>query len=254
MKNQRMHHQKRFIFLFLLPFLASALYAQSDLSGEDILKKVDANAAFASISYTGVMEISIGGTVRRKEMRATALGSSKAFVEFVNPEDRGTRYLKVDKNLWMYFPGEQETVKISGHLLKEGMMGSDVSYEDALESDVLYEKYRIALSGRESLGGRDCYVVKLEARVKSAPYDKRVMWIDSERFVSLKEEMYAKSGKLLKVSSTEEVKRIGNRWFVTRLTMENKLRKDTKTVFTLGDVTLDAPVDDGLFSMRNLSR
>ena len=55
-------------------------------------------------------------------------------MEFTNPEDRGTRYLKRDKNLWIYFPKEQDTVKISGHLLKEGMMGSDVSYEDALES------------------------------------------------------------------------------------------------------------------------
>ena len=48
----------------------------------------------------------------------------ESFVEFTNPEDKGVRYLKTDKNLWMYFPVEQETVKISGHLLKEGMMGS----------------------------------------------------------------------------------------------------------------------------------
>lgn len=63
------------------------------------------------------------GETRYKTTEAVAQGSSQAFVEFTNPEDRGVRYLKRDKNLWIYFPKEQDTVNISGHLLKEGMPG-----------------------------------------------------------------------------------------------------------------------------------
>jgi hypothetical protein len=117
----------------------------SALSADEVLAKVDANVSYGSIRYTGRMEITIGGESRYKTMQAVAQGSSKSFAEFTNPEDRGVRYLKRDKNLWIYFPSEQDTVKISGHLLKEGMMGSDVSYEDALESSDYKAKYSASL-------------------------------------------------------------------------------------------------------------
>ena len=116
------------------------------------MRKLDANVSYSSIRYTGRMEITIGGETRSKTMDAIAQGSSRAFVEFTNPEDRGTRYLKRDKNLWIYFPKEQDTVKLSGHLLKEGMMGSDVSYEDALESSNYQEKYTATRKADETLG------------------------------------------------------------------------------------------------------
>ena len=89
---------------------------------------------------------------RYKTMNAVAEGSDKAFAEFTNPEDRGTRYLKLEKDMWIYFPKEQDTVKISGHLLKEGMMGSDVSYEDALESRDFKAKYCGLAQGQGDVG------------------------------------------------------------------------------------------------------
>ena len=156
-------------------------------TAEEILARVDANESYSSIRYAGRMEITIGGETRFKTMDAVAQGSSRAFVEFTNPEDRGTRYLKRDKNLWIYFPKEQDTVKISGHLLKEGMMGSDVSYEDALESSDFLQKYTATRKADDTVDGRPCLVVELAAKVPTAAYDRRVLWIDSQRFVNLKE-------------------------------------------------------------------
>ncbi len=246
---------KRTIPALLILCIAGAwASAETALSGEQILRKVDANENAKTITYSGTMEITIGGEVRTKTMKTEGFGSSKAYVEFVNPEDAGVKYLKIDKNLWMYFPDQQETVKISGHLLKEGMMGSDVSYEDALESHSLYDEYAISIAGEETIDGRACWVVRLEAKLKTAPYDVRKEWIDQERFVTLAEEMYAKSGKLLKTMHALEVKRIGERWYPTKLEMVNKLRKDTKTVFTMTDVVLDAKLPDGIFTLKNLER
>ncbi|MGA2378342.1 MAG: outer membrane lipoprotein-sorting protein [Spirochaetia bacterium] len=223
-------------------------------SVEDILSRVDANVSYASIRYSGRMQITIAGESRYKTMDALAQGSSKAFVEFTNPEDRGVRYLKRDKNLWIYFPSEQDTVKISGHLLKEGMMGSDVSYEDALESSDYRAKYSASLKQEDTVGDRRCFVVELTAKVDTAAYDRRVLWIDAERYVSLKQEMYAKSGRLLKVSNTLKVERLGDRWFPSSVEFVSKLRNNTKTVFTMSNVALDVAVDDRQFSMAALTK
>jgi outer membrane lipoprotein-sorting protein len=244
---------KRYAISVIMAALAATLAAQAP-SAQAILERVDRNQSFASIGYSGRMEITVGGETRYKTMDATAMGSDKAFVEFTNPEDRGIRYLKLGKDLWIYFPKEQDTVKISGHLLKDGMMGSDVSYEDALESQDFVEKYSAALRGEEAVDGRKCYVLELTARTPKAAYDRRVIWIDAERYISLKEEMYAKSGRMLKESRALEVARVGERWFTSKSEVVSKLRADTKTVFSLTKITLDAAVDPRKFTMSALTK
>jgi outer membrane lipoprotein-sorting protein len=231
-------------------------------SAAEVLGKLDANMSFSTISYSGRMEITAKGQTRVKTMKAIAAGAAKgaaggedkAFVEFTNPEDRGVRYLKLGNKLWMYFPKDQETVPIAGHLLKNGMMGSDLSYEDALESEDLASKYDAQVIREEELDGRKCAVVELTAKSPNAPYDRLLLWADEERWISLKEEMYAKSGKLLKTKSTLEAKRIGERWFPLRSELASALVKGSKTSFILEDVELDGKIEDGQFTMAALTK
>ena len=66
--------------------------------------------------------------------------------------------------------------------------------------------------------------------------------------------MYAKSGKLLKVSRILEVKQIGSRHFPVKVEMADKLRKDSRTVFTMSNIVFDTKLPDNLFSLQNLQR
>jgi outer membrane lipoprotein-sorting protein len=238
------------------PYLLALLSCTSafPITPGEILSAIDKNRDYGTISYTATMEIHVGGEVRTKTMKAQGLGTEKALAEFTNAADKGTKYLKINKELWIYFPSEQDVVKISGHMLKEGMMGSDVSYEDALEADALHRKYTATLGGEVDFEGHACYVLTLDATVKDAPYYKRTMWVDKSLFIPWKEEMYAKSGTLLKVSHVLDIKKIGARHFPVKVEMVNKLRKDTKTVFEMSDVIFDVKIDQNVFSLQNLQR
>jgi hypothetical protein len=240
--------------IMALFFITTIMHFSFALTPGEILSAMDKNRDYGTISYAATMEIHVGGEVRTKTMKTTGMGTEKALAEFTNPQDKGTKYLKINKELWIYFPSEQDVVKISGHMLKEGMMGSDVSYEDALEADALHKKYTATLSGDEDFEGHTCYVLTLDAMVKDAPYYKRKMWVDKSLFIQWKEEMYGKSGILLKVSHVLEVKKIGARHFPTKIEMVNKLRKDTKTVFEMTDVVFDVKLDNNVFSLQNLQR
>ncbi len=101
-----------FALLILAVAAAAAATSATAQTADEILAKVDANMSFGSIRYAARMEITIGGETRYKDMTAVAEGSDKAFAEFTNPEDRGTRYLKIAKDMWIYFPSEQDTVNI----------------------------------------------------------------------------------------------------------------------------------------------
>ncbi|MBD3390666.1 MAG: outer membrane lipoprotein-sorting protein [Chitinivibrionales bacterium] len=232
--------------------LASTVFA---LTGEEILDRMDQNRDHKTVVADATMRIHIGDEVRTKTMIIRSITEgSKSIVEFTNPADEGTKYLMLDDDLWIYFPEEEDVVKISGHLLKQGMMGSDVSYEDALESDQLSEKYAITLEKEEAYEGKPCHVIFLEATTKDAPYYQRRMWVEKGTFVAWKEEMYAKSGKLLKEAVVLEIREIGGRYFPVKSAMINKLRKNSRTVFEMSNIKLDVELDEGQFSLRWLRR
>ena len=245
---------KRIIIIALLCLFSITLNAQEEnITGEEILRKIDENEYYVTIEYTGKMIIHIDDQIRTKELAVQARSEGhKALVEFTNPEDYGTKYLMLEDELWIYFPTEEEVVKISGHMLKEGMMGSDFSYEDALESSKISEKYNVEIAAQDTIQNHPCWVLKLTAKVKDVPYYSRKLWIDKEHFFTWKEEMYAKSGKLLKEMNVLEIKQFDDRYFPVKSEMINKLRRNSKTVFIMDDIVFDVDLPDDIFSLRNL--
>jgi len=252
-----MKHMDRIPAAVLALFLmtgASLAAQDSEAEAMAILAKVDANQSFSTIYYEGSMEIRSGTRVKLKTMKAWASGKEKAFIEFTNPEDRGVRFLKLEKSLWMYFPKEKDTVKISGALLRQGLMGSDLSYEEAMESDSLLADYRAKKLGEEIIEGRKAALLELEARDEKASYPRRRLWVDNERFVVLKSELYARSGILLKTSRTLKVSPVGSRYFPSAVELSDALRKDSSTLFSMDVIVLDKAVDASKFSLQALTR
>ena len=235
-------------------FPAQRLTVFGTLTGEEIMNLVDKNKFYEKIEYKGKMTIKKGKKVRVKLMHIYAEGEKKAMIEFTNPSDRGTKYLKLSGEMWIYFPDAEEIVKISGHMLRESMMGSDFSYEDALENEKMLEKYSVTVVGNETINERDCYVLELNAIEKDVTYAKRKLWIDKEQFVILKTQLFALSGKLLKESVMEDVKKYGDRYFATKLTMTNKLIKDSSTMFEMEELNFDVEIPDGIFTKRSLEK
>jgi outer membrane lipoprotein-sorting protein len=80
-------------------------------------------------------------------------------------------------------------------------------------------------------------------------YKKRVISLDYSRI-----EFSAKSGKLLKVMTAGNIQSFKNRYYPTRVTMEDKLRKNSKTEMMIKTIQFDAPIPKGTFTERNLMR
>jgi outer membrane lipoprotein-sorting protein len=247
-------HAGHCLACILLAFFVSTPTLSETMSGEEIIKRVDKNRIFERIEYNGKMVIKKKDKVRNKLMHVYAEGEEKALIEFINPEDAGTRYLKLSDELWMYFPDAEEIVKISGHMLREGMMGSDFSYEDMVDNEGLLKKYSITVTGSEIIDERDCYVLELNAIEKKVTYAKQKIWVDKDRFVTLKGQLFARSGKLLKEILSEKVQKYGDRYFPTKVTMINKVVKDSSTMFEMEDINFGVDIPDGVFTKRYLER
>jgi len=238
------------IIIFSLTGLTAIATAQ--LTAEEIIQKRDDNEYIQSSYAEATMIISQGGRKIEKTMVMYSL-EKDALVEFTNPSDRGTKYLKRDDNLWMFFPDAEDIVKISGHMLEQGFMGSDFSYQDMMESDKLTELYSFSLLEEDTFDDRPCYVLEaIAVPGQKVSYYRRVTWIDKERFVGLKEELYTESGRLLKTTEVQEIQETEGRWLPVQTIMENKLRKDTYTQFIITEIELNPEIDQDMFSLQSL--
>jgi outer membrane lipoprotein-sorting protein len=224
------------------------------LSPQDILAKVDANHKYQTSYSESRMEITIGSRKVTKSLRSWSEGGvEKAFAEFLDKRDQ-SRMLKLKDDLWLYSPTAESEVKLSGDLLNQGMGGSDFSYRDMLESLHLLDLYNVNLLGEETIDGRSCYILELIAKNGvEVSYYRRKMWVDQERFIQLKEEMYAPSGKLLKVSTTEKVEQFGNRFYPTEVVMEDKIRKNSNTRMITDKIQFNLVIPDGTFTRQHLT-
>ena len=182
-------------------------------------------------------------------------GDKKSFTEYLAPDrEKGTKMLKLDDKLWIYAPSTDRTIQLSGHLLRQSVMGSDLSYEDMMEERQLTDIYDAKVVGEETIDERDTWVLELTAKVDDVSYAKRKSWIDKERFVPLKEELFAKSGQLLKKVTLSEVKKVDGRWFPMKMNYKDMLKNGNGTDFVMTDVAFDADIPDYLFSKAALKK
>lgn len=239
------------VLMFILLSFNLSLLAE-ELTADEIINRRDENEYVITAYSEAEMIIKNSGRTQTKEMGSWQ-DEENALAEFTNPRDRGTKFLKRDDDLWMFFPQAEDLVKISGHMLEQGMMGSDFSYQDMLESDKLTELYDFELLGEEEYEGRPVYKLEgVKVPGKEVSYYRRVVWIDQERFVGLKEELYTESGRLLKVSTILEVEEIDGRWYPTQMIMENKLRQNTSTRFIVNEIDFNPELPDHLFTLEHL--
>ena len=61
--------------------------------------------------------------------------------------------LKLNDKLWTYSPQTDRVIQISGHMLRQSVMGSDMSYNDMMEDRSLEEMYEAKLDGSVELNG-----------------------------------------------------------------------------------------------------
>jgi outer membrane lipoprotein-sorting protein len=242
----------RYPFLaFIFMLVGGSVFAQD---ANDILKKVDTNIIYDTITFDADLVIQNAGKRQVKAFHASARSDKNYFSEFTNQEDLGTKYLKKDGNLFIYLPDLEEVTPIVGHMLKQSIMGSDMSYEDMINNDNLASSYTATILNEEKFNGIAVWVLELNAKTKSVSYQKQKLWVDKELYYPLKTEMYAVSGTLLKVMEITETGKINGKNFpITRIT-KDLLRKDSVTTITFKNIKMDIKIPDSLFSLRSLNK
>ncbi len=242
------------VIIIMLAFNIST-YSQ-ELSGAEVLKRVDKNLFLdKALSFTSMVIYGRTGT-RSVKSKIWIEGKDKSFVEYTDPpREKGKKMLKLKDHVWIYFTEPTDRIiAISGHLLRQSVMGSDLSYEDITENRKLIDMYNAKITGSEKINGRDCYVLDLTGKLEDITYFRRKLWVDKERWVPLKEERYAESGKALKRAEVLQVFKSENRWYPKKILYHDLLQNGNGTEYTIDSVIFHADIPEAMFTKAALKK
>jgi outer membrane lipoprotein-sorting protein len=214
---------------------------------------IDKNLASRSQIMTSRMVISGARGSRTIEFNSWSEEDKRAFTEYTSPaREKGTKMLKLEDKLWIFSPSTDRIIQITGQMLRQSVMGSDLSYEDMMNNSDLESHYNANVTGSDTAQNRKCWILQLNARSEDEAYQVRKLWVDQERYVPLREELYAKSGKLLKRIELSEVARIQGRWYPMKIVYKDMLKTGDGTQFFIVTLKLDEPIPENTFSKAAL--
>ena len=240
--------------LLIIILFAVQIFGQYP-DAEEILQKIDKNMSADNQVIVSTMVIHGRRSSRSIKSKSWIEGEDKSFTEYIAPaREKGTKMLKIDDQLWMYSPQSDRTIRISGHMLRQSVMGSDLSYEDMMEDRRMEEIYSPEIVGEELIDERDCWIMKLSAIVDDLAYYSQKIWVDKEYSAPRKQQLYAKSGKLLKVIELSELFKIDDRWYPKRMLFQDVLSKGKGTEFIVESIDFDAIIPTRIFSKASLRK
>ena len=232
---------------------AAPLFGQDTPSAEEIIERYDENQIYETARIEAEMIVHDRFGEKRTTMEIYQEGRENTLIEYTSREERGQKVLRTRDEVYLFYPDAAELIRLQGAALRQSMLGSDISYEDMTGNKTILDTYEVTLHGREEIDGRPAYNVEMEARERNVAYPRQVVWIDAERYVLLRAEMYALSGRKLKEMTTGEVDQIEGKWIPVEQTISDALKSDSYTEFILEEIELDVRLPRGIFSLEELS-
>lgn len=186
-------------------------------------------------------------------------GEDKSFIAYLSPADiKGTALLTWKNNdreddQWLYIPALRKDQRIAGGEKKKYFMGTDFTYAD-LESESLSD-FNYKCSEEKACGGKyTCFII--EATPKNSDienrtgYSKRVLEVDTTKFVSRKVDFYNTKGELLKTLTNSRWKKVGKDGAQRALKSTMTRPGEHETLVEVKEVKVNEKIDETVFTQR----
>lgn len=250
MKNIRL-----VIFLGLLASapLAGRLAAQT---GREIVEKADNKRLGQTSQSTMALTVIRPSWQREMHLKVWTRGSDYLLILITDPvRDKGTAFLKRDKEFWNWIPRIERIVKLPPSAMAQAWMGSDFSNDDLVKMSSMVQDYEQNLLGKELVDGRDTYKIEMIPKEEAAVvWGKIITWIDREAFLFLKTEYYDEDGELINTVYGRNIKTMGGRSVTARLEIVPDDEPGSKTILEYQELAFDEPIADDFFSLQNMKR
>ena len=224
---------------------------QSEPDAVALLRKIDELYRSDSSHATMTMEIVTPNWQRTMALEAWTRGMEDTFIRVLSPKkDRGVATLKIDREMWNYFPKINKVIKVPPSMMMGAWMGSDFTNDDLVREVSLVEEYHVTLQEADAL-----HVLTLIPRTQTVTVWARiVIRVSRDKLLPVDQTYFNELGERVRVMMFAENKTFSGREMPSVMTMTPLNKDGHKTVVRYQSLTLDVPVEDDIFTLRNLQK
>jgi outer membrane lipoprotein-sorting protein len=251
--------KNRLIILTLLVLftLFAGKYANAaEMTATEIVKKSDQLMRGKTTQGSASMEIVNPSWRRTISMDYWSSGSTKFFIHITAPvREKGTTFLKIDKNLYQYLPSAEMRIKISPSMMHQSWMGSDFTNDDLVKESSTVDDYTHKMIGQEDMAGFPAYKIQLDPK-PNAPvvWGKLMVWYRKADLVPLREDFYDEKGNKIKTMNFSDIQNVGDRNYPMLLEMIPLNKQGHKTVYKVKKIKFNEQIPESVFSLKNLEK
>jgi len=268
-----------------LSIISLQIYAETDLSAREIMEKVDEerrkslDSAFTRMKLTtcryGLSEgkVKCAEKARVKLVESAQINAgkdgkdSKSIAIILEPSsEKGIGMLSYtyddsdrDNETWLYLSALGKVKRISVRNSDDeetesaSIFGTEMTTEDQ-ETGKL-DDYTYKILGQGKFRGREVAVIESTPkphRLSKSSYGKTQSWIDTERFINLKIQMFDKYNNPIKKLEVGKVEKINNVWMGRSLTFFNTA-SNRLTNMKLEAINFDMDIKEDFLTQRALT-
>ena len=238
-------------------FLASfqRLNAQS-LSADDIIRKADDKGRGLSSEGSITMTVIRPDWTRTITMKSWSKTKEYSLILITAPaKDKGQVFLKRKTEMWNWVPSIDKTIKIPPSMMLQSWMGSDFTNDDLVKQSSIVVDYTHKILAKENVRGMNCYKIEMIPLPEAAVvWGKVIMWITESGFDQWKAEYYDEDNKLVNVSNSSDIKKMGDREIPTHIEMVPLSKKGQKTIMQIDEMKFNTQLSESFFSQQNMKK
>lgn len=201
------------------------------------------------------MTIQTPNWTRTLDIESDVEGKNLALSTINSPaKEKGIRTLRIENNMWNYFPKLKRKVAVSSSMLLASWMGSDFTNDDILKASSMSEDYHHKFLPDQKVNGTSYKVIE-----NTAKGDAKVMWPKIITYASKQDclprqyRYFDKQGNLKRVLYLDDIKTFDGHKVPTKWEMRPQDDDKKKTVIHYKDIKFKVNFKANHFSQKNLT-
>jgi outer membrane lipoprotein-sorting protein len=243
--------------ILLFPsLLAPAAFAQEQLTATEIVRRADQLLRGKTSVGKYEMTIITPNWERTLAMDVWTEGYEKTFIRITAPpKEAGVGSLRIETNMWNYLPKVERIIKIPPSMMMQSWMGSDFTNDDLVKESSVVKDYTHELMGTETVDGFETWKIALTPKPEApVVWGKIIMNVRKSDFNPVREEFYSESGKLVRVMTFSDFRKMDDRTIPTKWVMQPVDEPDKRTVLLVEEIHFNVAIPASVFTLQNLKR
>jgi hypothetical protein len=242
------------IFVFVFALCAQAGQADETSDAADIIiKRMDELHRSTSSHSEIEMEIITPNWSRTLAMEGWSIGLSKTFIRILSPKkEQGVATLRISGEMWNYLPKTNKVIKVPPSMMMGSWMGSDFTNDDLVKEFSLFEDYAYEMARPADAEEDLLYVRAIPREDLPVVWGEILIAVRTADSLPVWEKYFDEKGEPMRQMNYYDIREFSGKMVPAVMEMVPQTKEGHKTVVRYKMLELNIPVDEEVFTLRNL--